>query len=354
MLEFTTTRHNPLIDPRLAVWSWEIPVYLFLGGVVAGMMVLGGLAMLRIARGDDGRTFFSMQAPLLGFVLMNVGMLALLLDLTHRLYVWRIYLTFQASSPMSWGSWLLIVVYGVLLLSALVRLPATWPWLARIVPRLTTVSDLIVARPLWLRGLAWSNIVLGVGLGIYTGILLNTMVARPLWNSAILGPLFLFSGLSAGAATMHLAARMAARKAARGPAPQGAVGGAIASMIQPLGAQPPETHTADALIRADLAFLVVELLLIGLLLINLQTSSASHAAAASLLTSGRYALPFWGLVVGLGVLVPIAWQALELSQRIAHTVAPALLVLVGGFTLRWIMVDAGQLSQIVAASHLVP
>ena len=35
MLEFTTTRHNPLIDPQLAVWSWEIPVYLFLGGVVA-------------------------------------------------------------------------------------------------------------------------------------------------------------------------------------------------------------------------------------------------------------------------------------------------------------------------------
>ena len=47
--------------------------------------------------------------------------------------------------------------------------------------------------------------MLGVGIGIYTGILLNTMVARPLWNSAILGPLFLFSGLSAGAAMMHIA-----------------------------------------------------------------------------------------------------------------------------------------------------
>ncbi len=57
-----------------------------------------------------------------------------------------------------------------------------------------------------LQALAWSNIVLGVALGIYTGILLDTMVARPLWNSAILGPLFLFSGLSAGAAMVHLAA----------------------------------------------------------------------------------------------------------------------------------------------------
>ena len=350
MLEFTTTRHNLLIDPRLAVWSWEIPVYLFLGGVVAGMMVLGGLAMLRIARGDDSRAFFSMHTPLLGFVLMNVGMLALLLDLTHRLYVWRIYLTFQASSPMSWGSWVLIIVYGVLLVSALIRLPDAWPWLGRRAPQLGAVSDAIVARPRWIAGLGWANLVLGVGLGIYTGILLNTMVARPLWNSAILGPLFLFSGLSAGAATVHLAAVAFARR----PAPESLVGGALAAMIQPLGPQPPEQKTADALIRADLLFLAIELVLIGLLLINLQTSSASHAAAAALLTRGPYALPFWGLVVVLGVLLPIVWQALELSHRIAHTVVPALLVLVGGFTLRWVMVNAGQLSQIVPVASLVP
>ena len=65
MLEITTTRHNPLVDPVLAVWSWEIPLYLFVGGVVAGMMVLGGLAMLRVARGDDTGKFFSMHTPLL-------------------------------------------------------------------------------------------------------------------------------------------------------------------------------------------------------------------------------------------------------------------------------------------------
>jgi hypothetical protein len=121
MLEITRTRHNPLIDSQLAVWSWEIPLYLFVGGIVAGMMVLAGLAMRRIAKGEDPRRFFSMQTPLLGFVLMNIGMLALLLDLTHRLYVWRIFTTFQLSSPMAWGSWVLIIVYGVLLLSALIR-----------------------------------------------------------------------------------------------------------------------------------------------------------------------------------------------------------------------------------------
>lgn len=350
MLEVTSTRHNPLIDPHLSVWSWEIPLYLFVGGIVAGMMVLAGLAMRRIAKGEDPRHFFSMQTPLLGFVLMNIGMLALLLDLTHRLYVWRIFTTFQVSSPMAWGSWVLIVVYGVLMVSALIRLPDAWPWLGRTVPVIQRLSDALVARPSWIGALGWANIALGIGLGIYTGILLNTMVARPLWNSAILGPLFLVSGLSAGAAVMHIAATLLQGRSA----PQGMVGGAFSAMLQPMGAQHPQKSTSQSLVRYDQIFLVTELVFIGVLLINLHTSSASHAVAASLITTGAYALPFWIGVVGVGVLLPLAWQGLELSHKVAHTVLPAVLVLAGGFTLRWVMVNAGQISEITPVLSLGP
>ncbi len=49
------------------------------------------------------------------------------------------------------------------------------------------------------------------------------------------------------------------------------------------------------------------------------------------------------------MLLPIVLQALELTHRIPHTVVPALLVLVGGYTLRWVMVNAGQMSQVVQA-----
>lgn len=348
MLELTTTRHNPLIDPQLAVWSWEIPVYLFLGGLVAGMMILAGMAMLRLARGEDSRSFFSLQTPLLAFVLINLGMGALFLDLTHKLYVWRVYLAFEPASPMSWGSWVLLVVYGALLASALIRLPEAWPWLGRRVPALQRGSDAILARPGRVRALAWANIVLGVALGIYTGILLNTMVARPLWNSAILGPLFLFSGLSAGAAMVHLASVIRGER----PAPDGMIDGALNALIQPLGRELPARRTVDALIRADLAFLAIELVLIGLLLVNLYTSSAAHAAAAALIVSGPYAWAFWGAIVGLGILAPLALQGLELGQRIPHTVVPALLVLAGGFTLRWVMVNAGQASHVIQAAGL--
>jgi len=46
MLELTTTRANPLVDPGLHVWAWQIPTYLFLGGMVAGMMILAGYFLL--------------------------------------------------------------------------------------------------------------------------------------------------------------------------------------------------------------------------------------------------------------------------------------------------------------------
>jgi formate-dependent nitrite reductase membrane component NrfD len=346
VLELTTTRHNLLVDPALHVWGWEIPVYLFAGGIVAGMMILAGIAMLRLARGDDPKRFFSMHAPLLAFVLINVGMMSLFLDLAHKLYVWRVYLAFQPTSPMSWGSWILLMVYGVLLASASIRLPEAWPWLGRRVPQLQSWSDALLARPVLVKALGWSNIVLGVALGIYTGILLNTMVARPLWNSAILGPLFLFSGLSAGAATLHIASVLRGARTA----PRGMIGGAFAALCQPLGAAPPEPHTAESLVRYDIAFLAIELVLIALLLVNLQTSSASHETAAALLQSGAYAWAFWGVIVLLGLLLPLALQGLELGHRIPHSVIPALLVLVGGLTLRWVMVSAGQASHIVQAA----
>jgi hypothetical protein len=169
-----------------------------------------------------------------------------------------------------------------LLASALVRLPEAWPWLGRRLPIVAAWSNALLGSAARMRALAWADVVLGVALGIYTGILLDTMVARPLWNSAILGPLFLCSGLSAGAATMHLLARRR-RDAA---APQGMIGGALNALCQPLGPVLPERSAADALIRTDIAFLAIELLLISLLLVNLQTSSASHAGAAALLMGG--------------------------------------------------------------------
>ena len=60
----------------------------------------------------------------------------------------------------------------------------------------------------------------------------------------------------------------------------------------PLDPDYPSQRLNQQIDDADLALLVIELLLIALLLANLNTSSASHIAAAALLRSGPYALPF--------------------------------------------------------------
>jgi protein NrfD len=174
------------------------------------------------------------------------------------------------------------------------------------------------------------------------------MVARPLWNSAILGPLFLVSGLSAAAAMVHLVSSLVPGH----PAPRGFLGGALAMLVQPLGERPPEPATATGLVRADLAFLAVELVLILLLIVGLVSSSASHVAAAQIILSGPYATLFWAGVVGAGIVVPLVMQALELGHRIPHTIVPALLVLAGGFALRWVMVGAGQASHMIAVAGM--
>ena len=306
MLEIVTTRANPLVDPSLHVWGWEIPVYLFLGGWVAGSMVLTGYFLKQGRR--PGAASVSRVLPWLGIVLLSLGMGALFLDLEHRLYVWRMYLTFQPSSPMSWGGWILILVYPVLLLGALASVPldllSRWPAAARVASRL---QDPVTAGRL-----GTVSIVAGVALGIYTGILLSTLGARPLWASAALGPLFLVSGLSTGAAFAHL-----------------------------IAGNPEEQAT---LLRADNLFLVTELALIGLILVGLLTASASHAAAAGLLLGGPYTAVFWVFVVGLGIVLPLAIQLLMASHRIPHSVIPALLVIGGGLALRFVIVSAGQYS----------
>src|SRR5512138_1381230 len=127
MIEIDVARHSHLIDPQLHVWGWEIPVYLFLGGMAAGVMILSAL----LARRGGERSAAARWLPFLAPALVSAGMLALFLDLSHKLYVWRFYLAFRWSSPMSWGAWILLIVYPVTILQGLASIDdAQGTWLA--------------------------------------------------------------------------------------------------------------------------------------------------------------------------------------------------------------------------------
>jgi len=307
MHELDITRRNFQIDPSLHIWGWEIPVYLFLGGIVAGMMIISGYFLFRERYRDTESA--STILPFLSMVLLSIGMAALFLDLEYKAHVWRMYATFQITSPMSWGSWILLLVYPALFFNMLVRQPR---WIERRIPLLERWSARLHRHPAGIKTVGIVNMLLGGMLGIYTGVLLSAFGARPLWNSPLLGLLFLVSGLSSAAALVHLFAR--------------------------------SRWESELLAKSDNAFLTLELFLLGLFLLGLLTSARAQQDAALLLLSGVYAPVFWVFVVGIGIVVPLFLQSLAVTHRIAHSAMPPLMVIAGGVILRFVIVQAGQVS----------
>lgn len=320
MPEVNVVGANPISYPQMASWEWQVPVYLFLGGLVAGLMIFAGVLGLR-SRAEYKRAVLA--ADVAGLPLLAVGLLMLWLDLANRWNVWRFFVTFQVRSAMSWGSWILLVTMALLAIRLLGHLR---PWhpsargagrLLRPVAWLWNLAGRIgdwFGR--WQRGLDVLTVVLGIGLGYYTGLLLSTIPARPLWNSSVLAPLFLASGLASGGALLFLFT---------GPREQSRL---LPSMLLIGG---------------------VEVLLLLAYVLNFVFGNGAVQAAGDLLYTGNYAIGFWGLFVGAGLLLPLLIESWELSRRHFSPVIARLtplLVLVGGLVMRFVIVFAGLESRI--------
>ena len=312
MQELTTTRHNLFIDPSTSVWGWEIPVYLFLGGLVAGLMIITGYFILKGKhKNPDSIVHY---VPFLSILFLSVGMGTLFLDLSHKLFVWRLYTTFQITSPMSWGSWILLLVYPALIANILIDPPHLLKDNFNLIAKW---SRAVNSKESYLNNIGLLNIIFGVLLGIYTGVLLSTMGARPLWNSSVLWLLFLVSGLSTAAAFGHMVAK--------------------------------DVDEREFLAKADNTFLISEFMVIVLMLVGLMSSSQAHIQGAQLLLGGPYTAPFWIFVVGMGIIIPLIIQFLAVNHKIKHTPVAPLLVIAGGLVLRFVIVYAGQFSHYVNA-----
>lgn len=291
------------MDPTAHFWHWEVPVYLFLGGVTAGLMVLSAFLSMREKASREIK-----MLPLLAPVLISFGMLALFLDLDYKVHVYRFYLSFEPTSPMSWGSWILMAIYPATLALGILGLDdkalSRFEWAKAPISRIQALISPFKSH------LQWSVAILGIGLGVYTGILLSTLDSRAAWNSSILGPLFLISGLSTGAAFMLLL--------------------------------PMDKKERKLLIIADIVAISLELALIGLYLIGLVHGGSLGREAASLFLGGQFTGVFWSLVIIMGLITPLILEVFEVRAK-THlaTIAPVL-ILAGGLSLRWIIVLAGQ------------
>lgn len=307
-----TNKVNHLIDPVLHIWGVEVAVYLFLGGLTAGALIVGALVTLT----GRQKTHAWAAGPLLAAapVLISLGMGALFLDLENKFNVWRFYTAFQPTSPMSWGAWVLLLVYPLNVLLVLATWRETLPWLyghaERRLPGLVRAATAF-AEPKK-TALAGGTLAIGIVLGFYTGILLAAYTARPFWNSSVLGPLFLTSGISTALALVMFFSRS-------------------------------DEEYRDFL-KLDLGVIVLELLLLFVFGYGLITSTQSAQQAISLITGGPLTAMFWIPFVILGLALPIVLELFELfGGHAPRKLAPALLLL-GGFFFRVVMVQGGQLS----------
>jgi formate-dependent nitrite reductase membrane component NrfD len=279
-------------------WRWLIILYFFIGGLAGGCYFLAVLMDL-FGRPADRR--LARLGYLVAFPAVVVCGLLLTLDLTRPERFWHMLLQsgswrpmLKVYSPMSVGAWGLLLFGGFSLLSFLGalgdergRFPALRP------PAPLGVLIGVIGG------------VFGAFLAGYTGVLLS-VTNRPIWaDTNLLGLVFLISAASTSAALLVLL---------------GAGSGAAGAM--------------RALSRFDSWVLALELVaLIGLVV--------------SLGSVARLWLSAWGglLVVGVvlaGILAPLA---LHWRERGAHARSPVLasvLVLVGGFLLRVVVVLSSE------------
>jgi formate-dependent nitrite reductase membrane component NrfD len=281
-------------------WKWEIVLYFFLGGIAAGAYTIATVAEVF---GDRRHRPIVRAGRYIALPCLMVSPILLIKDLGKPARFFNRLRVFKIKSPRSMGTWGLVTFSGFAGLSAVAELAAQG------VARGTLPARLALALPRRLIGRAGSFFALFVG--GYTGVLLSATTV-PLWarNKYLLGPTFISSALSTGAAAISLALALTGHDDER----------ALAALEQ----------TEAVSLTTELTMLAAQ-------------GATSGRMAAPLLT-GKYSTLFVPGVI-LGMIVPLlaALNGLARGHRTrAGRITTSLLALGGGLILRWTLVYAGK------------
>lgn len=303
-------------------WGWLIVIYLFLGGLGAGAFLTSYAA----GKGWLGnspalqRVGYFISGPIVAF-----GTLLLVFDLGQGLKKpWLLIgLIMNPRSVMTWGVYILAIFIMVALGVAYFALKK------KDAPKI----------------LVNIGAVLALATCAYTGLLVAVVKAVPFWNSYLMPVLFVVSALSTGLSITVLMAH-----------------------ILETGKKTDE----QKITKTHLWLVGTEIVLLAILLGSMASGSNGPVAAtsASMLISGSLALPFWLILVVLGLVGPLFVSVYGLNklapvQRTralqpdlvpavsegaatlegAHGVTNLLLlsdtvVVLGGFVLRYVVIFA--------------
>ncbi len=310
-------------------WGFLIVNYLFLGGLSAGLFFISALATF-LQKTDEPSPYsrIARLGALLAPWPVMIGCGLLVFDLGRWYRFYKLFLHIRLVSPMSIGTWLLLLFNLISLLAFLAWLTQQErEWILERIPRpLAFLRRFNYDLQPWRRHLAILGLPISVGVGIYTGVLLGAVQSRPFWNTNLVAQLFLFSALSTGCAVLILGI-----------------------------ARDHDSHQELKLLYGlDICFMVLEFFIVLPYLIHGQLSVQAVQDSLKLILGGPFTILFWVFFLGLGLLIPLAIELTEfvpaiLSNREFHYRRPvaagtALLILSGGFLLRYIFVFAGQMS----------
>ncbi len=294
-------------------WGILLAAYLFMGGMAGGSYIVAALADLL---GKGKYKVLSKSGTYVSLVSIIVGLVLLVLDLgrfdVDPLGTLNAYIHFP-TSIMSVGTW---IITGF----AVVSLVTTILWFFRgsgLVRKLVEIAGLI----------------LGCSTAAYTGLLLAFSRGRPFWTSPYLPVTFIVSGTLTGLVMSLLLIPIIAWFMPR-----------FFEDFKDL--VDDRKQFAQVLIESQRYIVTLIVVELALVLIELGTG---HGGAA-LLSIGSISLPFYAYVI-VGLLVPLGIA--YYSQRIEYvekygmlmsaSLAGFVLVLIGGFLLRYVILFGGQL-----------
>jgi hypothetical protein len=184
------------------VWEAEIPAYMFTGGLAGTSSVLSLVARL------TGNETLARRSLYIGAAADVVSPVLLIADLGRPERFLNMFRVFKVTSPMSVGSWILLVSGGATSTAALLE------WTGRLKP-VKYAAELVSS-------------LAGGPLSVYTATLISD-TAVPVWHEARKELPFLYG--SSAVATAGAAAALAVPPAEAGPARRLAVGSVLVENV---------------------------------------------------------------------------------------------------------------------------
>lgn len=275
-----------------------IAVYFYLTGLSAGSFILSTLSY------GFGMTQFKSigrVGVVLATVLLIIAPVFLLLHIGAPYRAWHLFAYLNLHSPITWGSFLLLlyplncIIYGYFMFKENLKLT---------------------------RIFAFIGIPLAISVHGYTGFILAFGKARALWNTAVMPILFLASAIVSGIALMILVC-----------------------VIKDRFFSKEKKIDRDLIFKMGrlLAWMIVFDLFLVLSDVLVLTISHSEAqAAARMLLGGTYGFLFLVVENLLGKIVPFILLTVPRFRTTVTVLIAAVLVVVGIFFMRYIVVLGGE------------